>query len=148
MCARLSWLPSVAIVWLSIISAEPGFAETKADSIEAQILGQWKYEGKRSGAQISSLATFKSGGVYTCAMTVKFFGTKSKMSFEATWKMVGEDAVEIKVTKTSSKFLLPVGKVIKKEGVRIQDDVMMYQHDGKAEKEIRVPKPSKEPKAN
>ena len=146
MSARLSWWPLVVMMLVSVISVELGFSETKGDSIETQILGQWKFEGKRSEAQISSLATFKSGGVYTCAMVVKFFGTTSKMSFEATWKLVGEDAVEIKVTKTSSRFLLPVGKLIKKEGVRIQDDVMTYQHDGKAEKEIRVPQSDKETK--
>lgn len=143
MCAKQLWISWVTL-WVCLIAAPWSVAEDKATSLEKQIIGQWQYEGKSSGAKINSVATFKPGGLYSCSMTVKFLGTKSIINFEATWELVDETTVVVKVTKSSSKLMLPVGKVMKKESVAIKDNVMTYKYDGKDEKETRVPLPDKE----
>jgi hypothetical protein len=133
------------LLLMNLLMANWSFAGLKSDIIEEQILGQWTYEGKHSGSKIRSVATFKPEGRYACSMTVSFLGVQTKISFEATWEVVDDDDVVIKVTKSSNKLLMPVGKVMKKEGVSFQNDVMTYQHDGKAEKETRAkPEPDKE----
>ena len=142
MYAKHEW-GSLVTLWVCLMTAPWGAAENKVTSIEKQILGQWQYEGKSSGAKICSLATFEPGGLYTCSMTVSFLGTTSAIDFEATWEAVDPSTVVVKVTKSSSKLLLPVGKVMKKESVASKGNVMTYKNDGKDEKETRVTVPDK-----
>ena len=96
--------------------------------LEKEILGQWQYKGKQVGADIESVAKFEEGGAYACEMKVNLFGTQTKIQFKGTWRVEEEKHVVIEVTETSSPFFLPKGKIMRKESVKIEEDVMAYQY--------------------
>ncbi|MDA0811612.1 MAG: hypothetical protein O3C21_04350 [Verrucomicrobia bacterium] len=110
--------------------------------LETEILGQWQYKGKQAGAEIESVAKFLKSGAYACEMNVSLFGTQSKIKFKGTWRVEEEKHVIIEVTETSSPFFLPKGKIMRKESVKIEGDVMAYQYAGKPEREVRVKEPA------
>jgi hypothetical protein len=110
--------------------------------LEKEILGQWQYKGKQVGADIESVAKFEEGGAYACEMKVNLFGTQTKIQFKGTWRVEEEKHVVIEVTETSSPFFLPKGKIMRKESVKIEEDVMAYQYAGNPEREVRVKEPA------
>lgn len=115
--------------------------------LEKEILGKWRYQGKQTGATIESVAEFTKDGVYSCEMEVSIFGSKSKIVFKGKWSVEDDANVVIKVTETSSSLFLPKGKVMRKESVKIENNVMTYTYSGKKEREERIavePTPAKE----
>ena len=110
--------------------------------LSEEILGKWRYKGKQAGATIESVAEFKRDGVYECTMNVGLFGTRSAIKFKGKWRVEEDVHVIIEVTETSSPLFLPKGKVMRKEAVKIEEDVMTYRYSGKPEKEERVIDPA------
>ncbi|MGK0184743.1 MAG: hypothetical protein ACI9R3_000517 [Verrucomicrobiales bacterium] len=110
---------------------------TASAELDEDILGKWSYKGKQAGATIESIAEFAADGVYSCTMQVSIFGTQSKILFKGEWQLEEENIV-IKVTETNSPLFLPKGKVMRKQSVKIVENVMTYQYAGKAEREERV----------
>ncbi|MCB1096992.1 MAG: hypothetical protein R3F19_10755 [Verrucomicrobiales bacterium] len=110
--------------------------------LEKDILGKWSYKGKQAGADIESVAKFEEGGAYACEMKISLFGTQSSIRFKGTWRVEEETHVVIEVTETDSPFFLPKGKIMRKESVKIEEDVMAYQYAGKPEREVRVTEPA------
>ena len=123
-------------------AAETGKAAApeRKPALAQQILGSWRMTKQQAGADFESIGTYRTDGTYTSAMVVRFLGTKTDMSIDGDW-WVDEDAVKIKIKRTTHSLLLPKGKILEMTNVKIEDAKMTYLHDGNRETETRVAPP-------
>ena len=132
-------MAKLSIFWWVALSICVSPAAEKGSELASDILGTWRYQGKHMGSLVTSINTFhEKDKAYTSKMEVRFFGKTTKINFEGVWSIEDGKHVVVKVTKSTSKVFLPVGKVIRMDEARVDDKGLHYKHDGKPETETRV----------
>ncbi len=125
----------LSILWLLLVTYPAGAME----SLATALLGTWHYEGKHMGSTVTSISTFHAReNRYASQMKVHFLGKVTTIDFEGAWSIDDGQHVVVKVTKSTSKVFLPVGKVIRMESAKVDGQELHYKHDGKSTKETRV----------
>ena len=103
-----------------------------------ELVGEWRWEGKRDGVRIVTLSKYSSDGSYEAAIIARWFGLKKSFSCAGQWKWENAQTLLVEITESSGENYVPVGTIYRMEAFAIEGDQMRYRLDGAEETETRI----------
>lgn len=132
----------VHLILILVAAVPTGEADESANlaALKVKIAGTWMHEHRQLGVQADTLKKYGADGSYSATSQIRMLGKNSTVEYEGKWEILTGPVLRLKVTKTSNRLFVPKDAVYEMKDLEIEGDVMTYQHDGKANREVRQEK--------
>lgn len=102
------------------------------------LVGQWRWEGKRDGVRIVTVSRYHPDGGYEATITARWFGLKKSFSCAGQWKWENAKTLLVEITESSGENHVPVGTIYRMDAFTFDGNRMRYRLDGVEESETRI----------